>query len=65
MKLTLNLKVEKQEIYNETVGIPCTEEQKIMLNRLRKVCGKPVNQKIREFIGELIKENKDKIEKAS
>lgn len=65
MKLSLNLKVEKQEIYNEVLGFPCTEDMKRDIQRLRKVCGKSVNQKVREFIKELLTENKDKLEKAS
>nr|BFD63170.1 hypothetical protein BdHM001_18510 [Bdellovibrio sp. HM001] len=65
MKLSLSLKVDKQEICTETIGIPCSEDMKRQINQLRKVCGKPVNHKIREFIKELIEQNKDKLEKAS
>lgn len=62
--MSLNLKVEKQETLGETIGVPCSAEMLKDLRRLRNACGKTVNEKIREFIGQLIQENKDKLEKA-
>lgn len=65
MKLDLDLKIEKVDVIDVTMPVPMSSDMKKDIDALKKVCGKSVNQKIREFLCQLLEENKDKIKKAS
>lgn len=61
----MNLKVEKTEAIEETLPVPLSSTLKNKINILKKVCGKAVNAKIREYLEQLAEENKDIIKSAS
>lgn len=65
MNLDLSLNIEKEETISETLPVPCSPELKRKVDALKKVCGKSVNKKIRDFMWILVNEHQDKLEKAS
>lgn len=64
MNLKLNPKSDKSETIDETLPVPIPTYLKRDVDRLKKVCGKAVNEKIREFIKSMVDENKGLIDKA-
>ena len=64
MDFKIDSTLEKHEPIEIMIGVPVSMKLKTQLDALKKVCGKEVNKKAREFFESLVKENKDKIEKA-
>jgi hypothetical protein len=66
--VTMNLKLQAKDSDSEsieiTLPVPMSLRLKNDIDRLKKICGKEVNKKAREFFENLIKENRDKLEKA-
>ena len=65
MDLNLDLKIEKITPLEKTLGIPCSEELRADVVKLKRLCGKNVNEKIREFLQRLVDENREILKKAS
>lgn len=65
MNLKLEAKSKKSDSIEKTLPVPMPDRLKREVEALKKVCGKEVNKKAREFFESLVRENKDKIEKAS
>lgn len=42
------------------ISIPCSEAMRVELEELKRLCGKSVNEKAREFFQALIDQNKNK-----
>ena len=62
MEISLKPTLEPTESIGTNISIPCSPSMKQDIDRLKKYYGKSVNAKIREFMNQLIKENKDKIQ---
>ena len=60
MNLDLNLEIHQKEVITETLPVPISPELKRRIDDLKRVCGKSVNEKIREFMWTLVDQNKDK-----